>query len=1114
MTLKSGSRFIIILTAAVMLFSSICAFALIPEYTSKVKNPLVNLPIDERLSIKHGFIVMEMEDFVNPKGSATAANDSKASNGQAMHMSAIKWQITDLPYPDLDTKLYLDDSSEPGIYKLWYRARTTTSETASVRWIRNNDIWATTWFSSVQDGEYRWSSTNITLNEGENILKMQRVGSCYMDKIIITSDLSFKPTGKDDVPVYRTPEEEKEYLYSLYETPKIKPVSGHPRLYVTKDYIPTLKNNVENGDYNYVYDRVKKYAYEDINCKLDTSLANNHNAMLITKIMSRAFVWMIGEETDINHAKKTYQHMTDYLETVRTPDDEGDITRSRGNYLVAASIVYDWLYDTMTTEERDYLLELIKKVVASKEVSWPPISQSSLASHAGEREIFRDMLAAGVAVYDEYPELYDVAAGRMFDEMVPGRLWMHSTGKPWSGNDYGEARWSSEMWADMTFHRMGYDSIFGDLKGAPYTWLLYSRMPYGTMMPKGDIYSVARAREDQYYVNYGEGIFLACQMYENPYYENEWNRISQIWDAGEHEKFFFMLFDEPSSEDITSGEIKDSLPLTLETTYPASALVARTSWQEGYNSDNAMVTLDMHEAFISDHQEVYTGDFQFYYKGLLAMNTGVYNTNTQHNEGYDRRSIAGNVMLCYDPSETFAPCWSNVTVPNDGGQRNPYINTETGLSKGAYVSKMDEYDIDENGVIQNRQLVVADNVRKYVGPNEKTPEFSYIGGELTNAYSDKVTDYHRNMVFMNLFNDDYPAALVVFDKMSSADKTFKKTWLLHSQQAPTVSGTKTIITRTDSQFDGKLVNETLLPQRGGFKTTVVGGENNEMYTIGGIAMPPKKAFEAGNYRVEISPTRDKKDDVFLNAMYVTTNSANLPELKMTGEQGAGWVGVTIMDRMVTFSKEAVLLENGFDITVRDNGYSEVSVLLTDIAEGKWNITAQNGESFAAESKSGENTLYFKCSPGRYKITKAEDNVEVKKFETEAHNFRKIGDFMIWRQAADSTSKNNGSFLYQEKPSVAKDGVAYVGAEVLGEFGASATVSGNSATIIGSNGNLTVNAGSLQASKDGAVVTLKHTPFAENGTVYVALDDAADIVGYSFSYRPYADLVFAKSVVTE
>ena len=137
-----------------------------------------------------------------------------------------------------------------------------------------------------------------------------------------------------------------------------------------------------------------------------------------------------------------------------------------------------------------------------------------------------------------------------------------------------------------------------------------------------------------------------------------------------------------------------------------------------------------------------------------------------------------------------------------------------------------------------------------------------------------------------------------------------------------------------------------------------------------------------------------------------------------------------------------------------------------------------------------------------------------RFETEAYNFNKIGDFMMWRAAVDAPSISYGNFLYMSKPTKAVDGVAFVGAEVLREFGAKVQADANSAAFAAANGSMTITAGSSSAVKAGAAVTLKHTPFSENGTVYVALDDVADVVGYTFSYRPHSDLVFAKKTATE
>ena len=997
-------------------------------YSPKVNLPGLELAIDDSAVLKHGSIVFEAEDILGENALAVSVEDEKASGGKAAYLQTIEWNLEDVPDDDIYANVYLGEGESEGVYKIWIRSRANRSENASYFFDRNMGSYPIIYTSTTLDGQYRWTSSNIELKSNhDNYFAIKRRGSGYIDKIIITNDLSFKPSGKDDVPVYMTPEEQNDYFLSLYPEPEIKPVQGHPRLYLTPDFIPEFKQKIASDEaMTKLYDKYKAYAYEDINCKLDTTKANNHNATLLVKILGRALVWVLGDETDINHAKATIGHITDYLTTVRTPDDASDITRSRGNYLLTAAVVYDWLYNAMSESEKNILMELIMDAVKSKELGWPPTGMSSISSHAGEYEIFRDMLGAGVAIYDEYPTLYEVAAGRMFAEMVPARNWLRPTGRIDFGNDYGECRSYSELWADMTIQRMGYESIY---KAGSDTmrWFIRSRMSYGSMMPSGDMYSLTRKNFEQYYMNYPLAICIAGNLYNDPYLKAEFERRKAIngGTINAIDDFFTLIFTDPA----VPTQTWDEWELSRYTSYPLSSVMARTSWQEGYNSDNAMAFMNMHEGYMGDHQNMYTGDFQLYYRGLLAMNTGTYNASTEHNEAYKKRAWAGNVMLCNDPDETFVSTWSNIAMQNDSGQRNPYL-TEDGKTKGAYVMKMDEYNLDENGVIQNRELVVADDVKHYIGPDKQTPEYSYIGGNLTNAYSDKVTDYHRNMVFLDLFNDEYPAALIVFDKMSSADKSFKKTWLLHCEEAPAVEGNKAVITRVQNGFDGKLVNQTMLPERYDASINVVGGNNNEMYTLGTKTYTPKAdAVEAGKYRIELSPRTEKKDDIFLNGMYVTSASANLPELPMFKEQGAGYVGVTVRDRFVTFAKDAELICDSLTISVRNNGFGEVSVLLTDMSEGVWTVTG-DGKTVNVESKAGENCVYFKGAPGTYKLVKATEETAADIITSTQTPKRAIGDFFIWKASETTTSNGYGSFVYLKYPTILNEGTSYVLARLV------------------------------------------------------------------------------------
>lgn len=1103
----------LIICIILALQTSILAADYFPEYSQKVNLPGLEISQNAGAVIEHGTVILEAENIVNTKGGAYSAADAKASGGMAVRLPDIQWYLDNRPHDDIYTKISLPETETEGTYKVWIRLRVTNAETASIFWDLNKGTYAQFFYSTSQDGNYRWASSSVDLKYGsDNYIAIKRRGSGYVDKIIVTNDASFKPSGtesKDDAPVYMTEEERNNYYLSLYPSPEIKPIEGHPRLYVTPDFIPELKKRLNDPALADTYSSYKKYAYDEINCKLDTTKANNHNATLLSKILSRALVWVIGDEKDINHAKKTIAHTIDYLSTVRTPDDTGDITRSRGNYLMTGAIVYDWLYDVMTEDEKTTLVKLIMDAVKSKEIGWPPTIQSSVTSHAGETEIFRDMLAAGVALYDEYPTLYEVAAGRMFAEMVPARNWLRPSGRFESGNNYGEARFYSEVWADMTMQRMGYSSIY-KADSQTIRWSIRSRLASGGIMPSGDMYSTGTVSNyDTYYTNYPLGLCIAGNLYNDPYVKAEFERRKYVSGGlGLYDGFFAMLFTDPS----VASETWDEWEYSKFTTYPNTGILVRTSWQEGDNADTAIGFMNMHQLYFGDHQFCYTGDFQMYYRGLLAMNTGTYNASNDHNVGYSHRSIAGNVMLCYDPNEDFAPYWSTTDVQNDGGQRTPYLN-EKGASKGAYVLKMDEYELDENGMAQNRDLVVSEDVKHFVGPNEHTPEFSYISGDLTSAYTGKVTDYHRSMVFMDLFNDDYPAALIVFDKMSSADKSFKKTWLLHSQEKPEIKGSTTTIKRTQNGFDGKLVNQTLLPERTNASFNVVGGDANQMFEINGKMFTPKStAIEAGKYRIELSPKQEKKDDVFLNSMYVTSASKDLPELKMYKENGAGYVGVTIRDRFVTFSKEAKLLEDTISINVRDNGFNEVSVLLTDMAEGIWEITGTNG-TFYVKSSSGENCLNFKAVPGRYTVKKASHDVTVTKFTEEETSKKKIGDFFIWMANENTTTKGRGKFIYLEKPTILRNGRSYIAAETLKEFGCNVNINADTVSLLSGDISALFTAGSDICYAGENVKTLVCTPFIENGTVYIGLADVCSILGFSVEFNVYAKTIYTQKILS-
>ncbi len=1058
--------------------------------------------------LEYGSYIFEAEDIITEYGqSAVLKSDMDASGERAVYFTSHRWD-TDALRPASDgtddalfTNIHIASKEQSGDYALWFRYKTLPNAEGSFIWYRYSDIaYARKHASLTGDGAYRWACINISLYEGDNDLAFSSGVPSYVDKFILTKNKEFVPVGMNDTPPYVTDEILELKWSALWAKPPVAPPEGHPRLYITPDFIPELKENLSSSENGWMYNKFKGFAYEDLNCRLDTSLSNNYNGILLVKIMSRALVYVVGDETDINHAKQTISYMRDYLDTVRTPSDTGDITRTRGDILVGAAVVYDWCYNALSDGDKEYFKDQFVRIAASKEIGWPPKNMSSVASHGGEQEIFRDLLAAGIAIYDEYPLYYNMAAGRMFEEMIPARAWLRNTGRFDMGNDYAECRAYSEMWAGITLKRMGYDiSVYGNATAIPLKWLIYSRMPYGAMMPSGDMYTITRSESKYYHLNYMLTWLIASNLYGDSELKHEFLRRFCLGYAGESIQFWYCIFNDPS----VGAEVSKDKPLAVHTSYPLSAILHKTSNQEGYDSDAAAAFMNMHEIFVGDHQNIYTGDFQIYYKGLLAMNTGTYNASTQHNEGYKRRAIAGNTMLCYDPNETFVPTWSNVTVPNDGGQRTPYLN-ENGVSKGSVVGKFTEFETDENGIAQNRDLVVSENVKHYIGPNEKTPLYSYISGDLTNAYSNKVTSYKRSMVFADLANDTYPAAFIVYDKMASANASFKKTFLLHSQQKPSVLDNVITITRTDADFDGKLVDTVLLPEK--HTIDVIGDEKNEMFNVGGLLMPPKEnTIEGGNYRIELSPVGESVEDEFLNVMYVTDASGNPPALNPKKLETELFVGASICNRVVLFARGDEI-NSSFNLTI-DSDSGTAAVLICGMAEGTWNISG--GEiSINVSSRSDGNAVFAELPNGAYTVSPTTDEPTAVTYPLLSK--RAVGDFDVWKYASktDGNGSNKGNFLYQPKPTILSGGVPCTALEMLTQFGAEYSRSGAKITITkgGKTASLTVR--STQAVIDAASVKLSKAPFAQNSTVYVPIKDLADVLGYDFSYNSAARVMKA------
>src|ERR1044072_9130712 len=331
--------------------------------------------------------------------------------------------------------------------------------------------------------------------------------------------------------------------------------------------------------------------------------------------------------------------------------------------------------------------------------------------------------------------------------------------------------------------------------------------------------------------------------------------------------------------------------------------------------------------YLAKHQHLDQLHFAIYHKGYLATESGADYTDTEspHYLNYYRRTIAHNSVLVYDPKEKFF--WAENLWPaaNDGGQRmnsSRYWNTVR--SREYFDRTRDLWDTGRMEVTDYSPGV-----------------YNYARGNATRAYhSSKMERFTREVTYTPSDN-----VLFVFDRVRSTDPSFKKSWLLHGVSEPKVSATATgqgdshggtayagADGFTYEDGGGALRVHTLLPRER--VLTKRGGKGFEHWTpgeerggVGGSGQnwplaPPEggplptdpylrkllrpfcgeefekllpsntKAVVPAAWRVEVSPSKPSKEDVFLNVMEIG-DRGRMPSRRVELADGPNLTGAAV-----------------------------------------------------------------------------------------------------------------------------------------------------------------------------------------------------------------------------
>jgi heparin/heparan-sulfate lyase len=366
----------------------------------------------------------------------------------------------------------------------------------------------------------------------------------------------------------------------------------------------------------------------------------------------------------------------------------------------------------------------------------------------------------------------------------------------------------------------------------------------------------------------------------------------------------------------------------------------------------------------ANHQHLDAGAFQIYYQGALAMDSGLYQGGSSgaygspHCLNYYWRTIAHNSLLIYDPNEDFG----RRGYGNDGGQRLPNGRSEP--------RNLDVLLAPANGYRTGKVLAHG------FGPDPQTPQYTLLQGDITDAYSKKVKQVTRSFVFLNLGHSQVPAALVVFDRVVSADPALRKYWLLHTLQEPRIDSTAAVIDCTQHGNNGRLTLDVVLPANADL--TTVGGPGKEYWVFGqNWTNDPdpqrleRSSMETGAWRVELSPKTAAAEDLFLNVMQMTDNrsSSRWPVQRLdTGDRAGCLIEGPDASWVVLLRKDGQRSARPLRFTIPGNRRSRI--LVTDLSSGPWRTRREGSAetlNLVVDDHSG--AAWFEGEPGAWTLSR-------------------------------------------------------------------------------------------------------------------------------------------------
>lgn len=541
-------------------------------------------------------------------------------------------------------------------------------------------------------------------------------------------------------------------------------VPPHPRLYVTPETLRSIRARWVDGS------RLS-LAFVSWVTTGNEGLAEGrfHDMGIHEGSENNALAWLLtGDRAFLTHSIGYAQRM------LERPMREhfGDVheaTFTGAAWVHAMAVHYDWCHDQLSQTHRLAVSAWLKEAAA-----WAWVRSEAPIAHndGGARQCL--LASAALALLNDdrdAPSLLHRSQMNFERNVLP---WLNDGGRGGRSGDGGEYEGLHAFFlvrfAWMSLTATGVD-VFLE---SPFFWNRLKHIQFG-WYPRRLVAANGTFSLRQYYSPSGDHIRMGYVGDTQPY-QSAAALCDRFRDTPEAQGVRWLAGDWPTQwmqyclrwavlgdwESVPQSKPRDLAwhDEGMNTAY------FRSDW-----TDDATWILFENAPYVSAHGSLDSGTFEIFKGDLLAARTGNLdhgNVGAKHTMNYLHRTVAANCLLIHDPDEKWKGFLGGADGISDGGGQR--TNFPLGSSPD-----VDTY-VNYRSVFQRGQLTRFRNndVLSYawadLTPAYNSPHFH--GGALNRP---KVTSVTRQILYLRDLD-----TLLVFDRVSSSQADFQKTWLLHS----------------------------------------------------------------------------------------------------------------------------------------------------------------------------------------------------------------------------------------------------------------------------------------------------------------------------------------------